>query len=780
MPHYFSLSEEVTTKARTSPKGVISVSLKKTDLVDALKEFREAILKKLDSDIDVTAMAFTNVKDYWRSKRWADILTAPLRVLEDTLIVLAKARDWTSLAGAVNTALSNSEATYQVLTTVMMLQDLKEVGEKLLYGLDGPTYVSSIEAMLEEADATYVPPFGDDWQKYYKDVIENHLYGGTALFIPRKSITSIRENIEFVRGALQLRSSIARKFNDLITEIEARDLPDDFPIDEVVAQLRDLRLQVRTSTIQGVDVKYKTYLEDQERYIETKLGAVASLYTVFGIVAGKVAEKIEIEQKAEVLKLMETAESAVLLCTISYNMPGVEEIKVVQKATTLAELSIKPYKKIFYTDVEDKFYMLPQEMVLALPIELSNLWMMVDDTDYYLRHLLKISASSVGKTTISHPWPMFGHDAQNTFRSPYEGPESPSIKWDVDLLNISSAPLISADDTIYLTALRDNSTLVFTVNPQGERKELAELPGEAAIFGFGPSGTLYLMFREEKMGAAILALDSSGKELWRTFLPLHPAWGMVVIGTDGSIYATLQNQVSEPQQLFVLSREGKQLWELGGICSNVAIAPDGTVYVCGRDGRVFAYDTQGQQKWQYDARADWPHYYSDMDCWLAVSPDGTVYVLPLPPHKWGEALYPRLLALSPSGNKKWHTDIPESSWGDFFFPAIGPDGSLYVHLESEVLYKVNPSGDLRELASVSGSFESVILIDSTNTIYVGGWVPEHENQTAGLIKSQLFAFRMDGSEKWRLPVEVNCPSLVMGSDGTIYVLDYDSHLYAIR
>lgn len=255
---------------------------------------------------------------------------------------------------------------------------------------------------------------------------------------------------------------------------------------------------------------------------------------------------------------------------------------------------------------------------------------------------------------------------------------------------------------------------------------------------------------------------------------------MTVIGTDGSIYTTCLNQVDEPLQLSVLSREGKQLWEVGGICSNVAIAPDGTVYVCGRDGKVFAYDTQGQQKWQYDARADWPHYYNDMDCWLAVSPDGTVYALPLPSHKITGALYPRLLALTSSGSKKFHVDIPVSGWGDFYVPAIGPDGSFYVHLENEKLFKVDPSGNLRELASVSGSFGSLILIDSMNTIYVGGWVPEHENQTAGSIKSQLFAFRMDGSEKWRLPVEVSCSSLVMGSDGTIYVLDYDSHLYAVR
>jgi len=137
-----------------------SSAYSKADLLVAIEDLRDVVVSKVASDVDVTAAAFTNVKDYWRTKRWADIFTAPLRVLEDNLIVLAKALDWTSLGKAADSALEGFEATYQALTTVMMLQDLQKVGEKLQYGLDGPTYISSVEAMLEAADATSEPPFG--------------------------------------------------------------------------------------------------------------------------------------------------------------------------------------------------------------------------------------------------------------------------------------------------------------------------------------------------------------------------------------------------------------------------------------------------------------------------------------------------------------------------------------------------------------------------------------------------------------------------------------------
>ncbi len=367
----------------------------KADLVNSLEGLREAMLKKINCDIDITAQAFTDVKDYWRLKRLADIFTVPLRILEDTFSVLAKAADVKSLSKDATTALNNSETLYQVLSIIMMLQDLQRVGEKLYWGLNGPNYVASIESMLEDADATFVPPFGDNWQKYYKEAIENYLYGtaeATPLIIPRRSTTAKRKNIEFARGALQVRSRIARTFKDLIKEIESKELPEDFPIDEVTIQVKGLTKQVHKSMSYSADVEYKTHFQD---HVKVKLGAVGELYRIFGQVAGMVDKKLEIEQHVEVLKLMETIENAALLYTTTYKIPGAEEIKIAQKATILAEIIINPYKNTFYSDSEKVFYMLPQEMILSLPTELSNLWMIADDIDQYLRCFYKAVATPV-------------------------------------------------------------------------------------------------------------------------------------------------------------------------------------------------------------------------------------------------------------------------------------------------------------------------------------------------------------------------------------------------
>ena len=176
----------------------------KADLIDALEGLQDAMLKKIDWDIDNTALAFTTVKDYWRTKRWVDIIRAPLRVIEATIDSLAKASDLKSLAGEVDEELIKAKATYQVLTTVMMVQDLREVGGKLHYGLYGPSYVSAIESMLDTADATTEPPLSFS-KKHYKMVIENHLLGTQGepvVKIPRHSTKTDRKVIESVNGAL--------------------------------------------------------------------------------------------------------------------------------------------------------------------------------------------------------------------------------------------------------------------------------------------------------------------------------------------------------------------------------------------------------------------------------------------------------------------------------------------------------------------------------------------------------------------------------------------------
>jgi len=369
----------------------------KTDLTNALMELKQAILAKIDSDIDVTATAFTDVKDYWKAKRIADIFRVPLRTIETTLNLAAKAKDFATLLGTVNATLDTSEGVYQILNIVLILQDLKETYGKLSYGLYGPSYSSSIETMLDDADATYIPPLDKNWREKYKNAITNSLWGtseNTPISIPLKSSSVARKNTKTVAGALEVRKDITRTFDALISEIEGRELPPQFDVNTVVYQIKSLRQEVvKSRSWQTDSFEYETYLRDGDKFIhqnvQTSLGAVGSLYTLFGEVAGNLDKQLEIEMRIEKEKAAGAAGSAFLFYSGTYRLTGFPDIiKTSQKVFVLDKVIIKDTNKVFKVNAEEEFNMLPQEMIMSLPIELSTVWMITNDIDQYLRYSL--------------------------------------------------------------------------------------------------------------------------------------------------------------------------------------------------------------------------------------------------------------------------------------------------------------------------------------------------------------------------------------------------------
>jgi len=277
-----------------------------------------------------------------------------------------------------------------------MIQNVREMPGTLRRGISGPSYLQSVKQMLAEADAVN-PPLEFDAQRY-KQVIKTHLYGppdGKApLVIARLSTTIPRESVEFVNGALLVRKGIADTFERLIAEIEGSPLPQDFPDSEVMAQMRNLKAKVAESMQKQVDVRYQTYLQDRGRYVPSdvhiKLGQIGQQIQRFMAIAGAVAEKATIEEHVEVLRLLKTGTN-VLQITITSRIPGLQEpVQITQQVFPIPEIVIKGKNMSFYSNTEEEFYISPQEMLLSLPNELSNLWMISNDTDRYLRYLLGI------------------------------------------------------------------------------------------------------------------------------------------------------------------------------------------------------------------------------------------------------------------------------------------------------------------------------------------------------------------------------------------------------
>ena len=377
-------SGSVKCFANISVQAVVDVvDERKTKLTEALRTLQDAMSQKVDYDVSVTAQAFTNVKDYWRAKRWADIFRVPLRILENTVSILTRLTEWRNIKH-----LSGSETACQVLLTMAMIQDLRQIGNNLICALDGPAYIVSVEKMLEAADATTA--FRDFSPNHYRMVVENWLNGlgeVPVLLLPEKVTRGAKQG--FAAGALVVKLNIANQFNKLAANVLNGDFPESFPFEEITARVKEIAREIIASLAHEQTIEYPIPSTREPQSRETTLGAVAGLYRAFGVVAGCVAERVQVEQTVEVIKLLETGTNALLLYTITHKVPGAEDIRVAQQVLTLTGVLTGSYIHTFVENPESRFYALPQEMLLVLPVELTNLWMVADGVISYIEDSLR-------------------------------------------------------------------------------------------------------------------------------------------------------------------------------------------------------------------------------------------------------------------------------------------------------------------------------------------------------------------------------------------------------
>ena len=179
------------------------------------------------------------------------------------------------------------------------------------------------------------------------------------------------------------------------------------------------------------------------------------------------------------------------------------------------------------------------------------------------------------------------------------------------------------------------------------------------------------------------------------------------------------------------------------IFSSPAIAPDGTIYFGSANGKFYALNPAGLQKWFFQTGGE-------IQSSPAIDTDRTIYF---------GSVDGKLYALNPSGTKKWEF----ATGGDIMSsPAIAADGTVYIGSRDKNVYAMKRDGTKKWSFPTGNYVDSSPVIGADGTIYVGSF------------DWNFYALNPDGTEKWHYtygagPGGGAGAGVAIGLDGTLYV-----------
>ncbi|HWA82516.1 MAG TPA: PQQ-binding-like beta-propeller repeat protein, partial [Fimbriimonadaceae bacterium] len=154
-------------------------------------------------------------------------------------------------------------------------------------------------------------------------------------------------------------------------------------------------------------------------------------------------------------------------------------------------------------------------------------------------------------------------------------------------------------------------------------------------------------------------------------------------------------------------------------------APSGTILVGSDDGTIYGLDpANGNTLWTWST-------LGQVEGAAAYSPDGTVAYVP----SYDDRLYAIRVS---DGTRLW--SFTTSLWC-VSAPAVGFDGSIYVHNKAGDLYRVSPSGSQVWQVHLNGESRGPMTIGPDGTLYVG-----YTGSTSGLaiIRQQALSLAPTG------------------------------------
>jgi outer membrane protein assembly factor BamB len=401
-------------------------------------------------------------------------------------------------------------------------------------------------------------------------------------------------------------------------------------------------------------------------------------------------------------------------------------------------------------------------------------------------------AVTLGQKLGESPWSTYRGDLKRTGRSNYKGPVTNQLRWVFSTGlseksgGIETDPVIGSDGTVYIGA---NNGIFYALNPEGGSIRWA-FPTEFDTFAIYSSpivdqqGLVYFGAKDGNVYALRAPKRGiMGELVWSlnlgTTIQTSPAFtpdGTLVIGADDWAYYGIT-----PPRGGTGPRIKWRFQTQGTLITSPAIDSDGTVFVASMDGRIYALEPPkdaGQPvkiRWSFSsgARDDKGGFENAP----AIDNEGTLYI------GGNDGI---LYALdTKTGKVKWTFDGVARSgyrtYAIFSSAAIGPDRTVYFGGKNGDFYAIRQQpGFFRSAPQVlwqhklGPGIQSSPLLAADGTVYLGderGTFHAIRPPASGGSATALWKFSTKGTL-------ISSPALA--TDGTLYEGSMDGKLYAFK
>lgn len=403
-----------------------------------------------------------------------------------------------------------------------------------------------------------------------------------------------------------------------------------------------------------------------------------------------------------------------------------------------------------------------------------------------------VGAQATASMLAMSPWPKYRGDKIHTGRSPHTGPASDRLKWTFSTGRrdkeggIETDPVIGADGSVYIGA---NNGIFYALDPENGEIRWAFPTGfdTFAIYSsplVDSDGTVYFGAKDGNVYALRSPPNGIMAEVvWSfnlgTTIQTSPNFtpdGTLVIGADDWAYYG----ISPPQ-----GTEGPKVkWRFqtqGTLITSPAVDAEGTVYVASMDGKVYALEPPKEAKQPVKARWTFSSGARDAEGGFenapAIDQEGTLYI-----GGNNGILY---AVDTKTGKEKWTFDAVARAgyrtFAIFSSAAVGPDQTIYFGGKNGVLYAIRESGGFFSTSAkllwrynLGSGIQSSALLAADGTIYLGderGTLHSVRPPESGEWSTALWKFATEG---------MLISSAALAADGTLYTASMDGTVYAFH